>query len=82
MAFAALLVSLVRNTSLGILFAFSITVHQLYFTLYRDTGLQHCLMPYSVIIYLKKPIKYFREKNIFNTFNHDFLFMVNFNVLY
>lgn len=75
-------VNLVRNLSLGIFFAFSVTVHQLYFTPYRDTGLQHCFMLYSVITYEKKSYKgYFREKS-FNIFNHAFSTMVNFNVLY
>lgn len=55
-------VNLVRNLSLGILFAFSVTVHQLYFTPYSDTGLQHCFMLYSVIIYEKNPIKAILEK--------------------
>lgn len=62
MAFAVLLVNLVRNLSLGILFAFSVTVHQLYFTLYSDTGLRHCFMPYSVIIYKQNPIKHILDK--------------------
>lgn len=62
MAFAVLLVNLVRNLSLGVFFAFSVTVHQLYFTLYSDTGLQHCFMPYSDIIYKQDPIKHILEK--------------------
>lgn len=62
MAFPVLLVNIVRNLSLGILFAFSVTVHQLYFTLYSDTGLQHCFMLYYVIIYKQNPIKHISEK--------------------
>lgn len=63
MPFAVLLVNLVRNLSLGILFAFSVTVHQLYFTLYSGTGLRHCFMLYSVIIYKKKSYEtHFTEK--------------------
>lgn len=59
------LVNLVRNLSLGILFAFSVTMHQLYFTPYSDIALQHCFMLYSVIIYEKKSYKsYFREKKL------------------
>lgn len=56
------LVNLVRNLSLGIRFAFSVTVHQLYFIPYSDTGLQHCFMLYSVIIYEKNPVKPILEK--------------------
>lgn len=36
-AFAVLLVNLVRKLSFGIFFAFSVTVHQFYFTLYSDS---------------------------------------------
>lgn len=80
--FCCPLVNLVRNLSLGILFAFSVTMHQLYFTPYSDIALQHCFMLYSVIIYEKNPIKAILEKKSFNTFNHAFSSMVNFNVLY
>jgi len=62
MAFAVLLVNLVRDLSLGILFAFSVTVHQLYFMLYSDACLRYCFMPYSVIIYKQNPIKYILEE--------------------
>lgn len=48
---------------LGHTFAFSVTVHQLYFTPYGDIGLQHCFMLCSVIIYEKKILfKLFQRK--------------------
>lgn len=56
-AFAVLLVNLVKNLSFGILFAFSVTVHQFYFTLYSDTGLIHCFMSNS-ILYKQNLIKH------------------------
>lgn len=56
-AFAVLLVNLVRNLSFGILFAFSVTVHQFYFTLYSDTGLIQCFMSNS-ILYKQNLIKH------------------------